>query len=71
MKYTGDKNDFDALLKFALERKGSYAEHTFSKELHGYLLTKTKTWNLDKKLNKREYWLDKDDEWVYWRIILK
>lgn len=71
MRYTGDKNDFDQLLKFALDLKGSYAEHSFSKDLHEFLLAKTKTWVFDKKKNQREYWLDKDDESVYWRIILK
>ena len=71
MKYTGDKNNFEELLKYTTERKGSYVETTYTTELHNFLLTKTKTWNFDKKQNQREYWLDINEEEVAWRIILK
>jgi len=70
MKYTG-KDSFDDLLRFSEELKGCYSEYKFSKELHEFLLTKTRTWSFDKKQNLREYWLDKDDESVYWRIFLR
>jgi hypothetical protein len=70
MKYTG-KDDFESLITFSENLKGCYCEYKYSKELHDFLLTKTKTWSFDKKQNQREYWLDKDEEYVHWRIILK
>ena len=70
MKYTGEDN-FDNLLDFAYNTKGCYTEYKFSKELHDFLLSRTKTWVFDKKQNQREYWLDVNEECVYWRIILR
>lgn len=70
MKYTGREN-FEELLAFATASPGSYTEYRYSKELHDFLLTKTKTFTFDKKTNTREYWLDRDNEWTEWRIILK
>jgi hypothetical protein len=70
MKYTG-KDSFDDLLKFSEDLNGCYCEYKFSKELHEFLLTKTKTWAFDKKQNLREYWLDRNYESVYWRIFLR
>lgn len=70
MKYVGN-GDFNDLVSFATERKGSYCEYKFSKDLHDFLLTLTKTFSFDKRLNQREYWKDIDSENVLWRIILK
>lgn len=71
MRYKGDKNNFEELIEFATNARGSFTESTYTPELHTFLLLKTKTWTLDKKQNQREYWLDKDSENTLWRIILK
>ena len=60
MKYSG-KKDPSSVLEFAMNTSGCYTEYSFSKDLHEFLISKTKTFSFDKKTNTREYWLDEGE----------
>ena len=69
MRFKGQTNDVNDLIEFAKDRKGSYVEYQYSKQLHRELILLADGWNKDKK--EFEYWVDIDKENTLWRIILR
>lgn len=70
MRFKGQIESVDELVKFATERSGSYAEYQYSKKLHSELIELADGWQKNGK-TEREYWKDIDSENTLWRIVLR